>query len=425
MDYLILAISAISLIVSVVVLIKLLSAKSGDGVSAKQAISSSIKDFGELISSNIEKTNKAYLESVEADLKRLSEQMALFRSELKAITEEENTKNISNIKERFEEFSKNMSEKFALISKSVDDSLGTLRRENSEKLDAIQKTVDEKLQRTLEGRLKSTFDSVIEQMGNVNKAVGEIKGLASDVGSLKNTLTNVKTKGIVGEVILSNIISEILTKEQYDENIATRKNSSERVEFAIKVPSGENGGFVYMPIDSKFPLEAYNAIKDCAEKGDKEGVEAARKLLRANIKKFAKDIKTKYIEEPYTTDFAIMFLPIEGLYIEAIESGLFEEVQREFKINIAGPSTLTALLNALQMSFKSFIIQKRSSEVFSLLKEIEKEFSKFAQVLALTQQKLDGVGDELEKLVGTRTRAIQREFKKLAELPTDSTEGDI
>lgn len=333
-------------------------------------------------------------------------------------TREENEKAIENLNKKFDEFSKNMSEKYDQIDKTVGKALSDLRRENSEKLDGIQKVVDEKLQKTIDERLKESFENVVSQIGNVNKAIGEIKGIATDVGSLKNVLTNVKTKGIVGEVILGNIISEILTKEQYDENVATKQGSRDPVEFAIKMPSSDDE-FIYLPIDSKFPLETYYKIKDAIDTGDKVALELARKELRAKILAFAKDISGKYIDPPNTTDFAIMFLPTEGLYIEAIELGLFEECQRKYGINMAGPTTLSALLNALKQGFKSLAIQKKSADVFKLLEAVKTEFETFADALSKTKKHIEQADADLANLIGTRTNVMTRKLKTV-----DTISGD-
>ena len=310
------------------------------------------------------------------------------------------------------EFTKDVHESLNVINATLEKQLKEIRDDNTSKLDKINEAVNEKLEKTIEGKLKQSFDNVIEQIGGVNKAIGEIKGLANDVGSLKTVLTNVKTKGIVGEVILGNIIKEILTVSQYEENVITKEKSNDRVEFAIKMP-GENDQFIYLPIDSKLPLESYHRIKDAMDRGNVSEITEGRKELRQAIRKYAKDINQKYIDVPNTTDFAIMFLPIEGLYIEALNMGLFEEIQRDYKVNIAGPTTLTAILNALQMGFKTLVIQKKSSEVFKLLGAVKTEFSKFAETLAKTQKKFGEANDELDKLVGTRTRMIQSKLKDI------------
>ena len=318
-------------------------------------------------------------------------------------------KNISDVIKTYE---KSMKDSFEKLENKVAENLKEIRKENEKELEKINNTVSEKLDETLNKRLQESFGSVMEQIGGVNKAIGEIKGLASDVGSLKNVLTNVKTKGIVGEIILGNIIKETLTVAQYDENVATKKNSSERVEFAIKLPN-QDDSFIYLPIDSKLPLEAYHKIQDAQENGDVIKLKEARAELSSQIKKYAKDINTKYIDVPNTTDFAIMFLPIEGLYIEALNLGLFEELQTKFNINIAGPTTFTAILNALQMGFKTLAIQQKSSEVFTLLAAVKTEFDNFEKVLAKTQKHMSAASDELENLVGTRTRKIQSKLKSI------------
>ncbi|MBO5313042.1 MAG: DNA recombination protein RmuC [Clostridia bacterium] len=403
----------------------------------KKSVDESIGAMSTLLLSGIESTNKLFTQSISDKLSSLSSEMKELnvKSEqgyisfieklnssiidtAKAIRQE-NDRFISAVSLKLEEFSKTNSKELSSIQALVDGSLKELRQENKEKLTEIQGVVDEKLQRVLSERLQASFESVVSQIGNVNKAIGEIKSIAQDVGSLKSVLTNVKTKGIVGEVILGSIIREILTKEQYEENFATRRGSRDVVEFAVKMPSGENGGFVYLPIDSKFPLESYYKIKDATDSGNKEEVDRARKELRAKLRAFAKDIATKYICVPQTTDFAILFLPIEGLYIEAIEGGLFEELQREFKVNIVGPSTLSALLNALKSGFNSLAIQRRSNEVFKLLEAVKAEFEQFGRVLSSAQTRADQLSDELEKLVGTRTRKIQRRLKGIATISLD------
>ena len=324
------------------------------------------------------------------------------------------------IKDKLNEISIKLMESIERLEKTVGNNLTSLREDNNKKLEEINVTVGEKLEKTLEGRLKQSFDNVLEQITGVNKAIGEIKGLASDVGSLKTVLTNVKTKGIVGEVILGNIIRDILTVGQYEENVVTKGGSTERVEFAIKMP-GSDDSYVYLPIDSKLPLESYHKIKDGMDLGNPELIKEGRKELKSAIKKYAKDISEKYIDVPNTCDFAIMFLPIEGLYIEALNMGLFEEIQKECRVNIAGPTTLTAILNSLQMGFKTLAIQKKSADVFKLLGAVKTEFEKFASVLEKTQKKVTEASDELDKLVGTRTRMIRSKLRDVEVLDENET----
>ena len=338
--------------------------------------------------------------------------------------QKDNNEEYEKIKEKLtkelKEFTLTTKEELNKINLTLEKELKEIREDNTKKLDKINESVNEKLEKTLEGKLKQSFDNLIEQIGGVNKAIGEIKGLANDVGSLKTVLTNVKTKGIVGEVILGNIISDILTVGQYEENCITKDKSKDRVEFAIKMPSDDNS-FIYLPIDSKLPLESYHKIKEAMDNGNPELIKEGRIELRLAIRKYAKDVSTKYIDVPNTTDFAIMFLPIEGLYIEALNMGLFEEIQREFKVNLAGPTTLTAILNSLQMGFKTLAIQKKSSDVFKLLGAVKTEFNKFADTLQKAQKKVDDASNELDSLVGTRTRMIQSKLRNIEYLDEEES----
>ena len=266
------------------------------------------------------------------------------------------------------------------------------------------------LEQRLHEKMNKSFSLVNERLEQVYKGLGEMQTLAVGVGDLKKVLSNVKTRGILGEIQLGAILSEILTKEQYEENIATKKGSKNVVEFAIKLPS-DGAGTVYLPVDSKFPGDTYSALRDAVESCDKQRIESAQKALVQRIKGEAKDIHDKYIDPPNTTEFAIMFLPFEGLYSEVVNMGLVEVLQREYKVNIAGPSTMAALLNSLQMGFKTLAVQKRSAEVWKILGGVKTEFDKFNDVLVMTQQRLDQANKELDKLVGVRTRQIQRQLK--------------
>lgn len=436
-DVIITVLCAAIIVLLIFLLVKLPKESGGDDKKIKECFT----DFGNMVADNIKRTNDAFLDGIKENIKNLNEEMEKLKKDnsenyvaltdrlndsLKKMTEEaekRNEKSISALNESFKTFTDSIDKNLAGINGTVSKSLDELRRQNAEKLGEIKTSVDERLKNTLDTRLKESFENVVQEIGNVNKAIGEIKGIANDVGSLKNVLTNVKTKGIVGEVILGNIIKEILAPSQYEENAATKKGSTERVEFAVKMPTGKDDEFVYLPIDSKFPLESYYAIRDGVNEGDKQKVDEGRKQLRSQIKRYAKDIATKYIDAPHTTDFAIMFIPLEGLYAEVIDGGLFEELQREYKINVVGPSTLAALLNALQMGFKSYIINKRSAEVFKLLSNIKKEFENFAGALTDTQKRIDDAGRDLEKLVGTRTRQMQRQLNKLDELPEEAEDA--
>lgn len=397
------------LLVILAVLVAVLVIKSKNGHSLSHADSELIR---KTVNESVSEANKTLFLSVSTQISSLERQLG----ELRDKSSENHIGMIKTINENFVSIIDTSRRNNEANIKHINSGLEELRKQNNEKLESIQKAVDEKLDATLSARLKASFDSVIKQIGDVNIAVGEIKGLAKDVSSLNKVLTNVKTKGIVGEIALEAIITETLTKDQYETNFVTKEGTHDPVEFAVKMP-GVGDGFVYMPIDAKFPLEAYHAMKDASEALDKERYDSARKELRQTLKTFAKKIRDKYIDPPKTTDFAIMFLPIEGLYVEALDMGLFEELQREYKINVAGPSTLTALLNSLQMGFKSLVIQKRSGQVFELLSAVKTEFAKFADVLAKAQKKFGEANDEIERLVGTRTRMINSKLKEITALP--------
>lgn len=306
--------------------------------------------------------------------------------------------------------------KLDAVRDTTEKTIQALTVDNAKQLDKMRETVDEKLQKTLEERIGKSFALVSAQLEQVHKGLGEMQNLATGVGDLKKVLSNVKTRGILGEIQLGAILEEILSPEQYEENISTKAGSSERVEFAIKLP-GDESGVVYLPIDAKFPGDAYGHLVDAYELGDAAAVDAAGKLLDTAIKKAAKDISEKYVEPPHTTDFAIMFLPFEGLYAEVVRRGLIEELQSKYHINIAGPTTMAALLNSLQMGFKTLAIQKRSGEVWKVLNGVRVEFDKFADVLSTAQKRITMANDELDKLIGTRTNMIQRQLRNIAELP--------
>ncbi len=333
---------------------------------------------------------------------------------------ESSARQMAQFEERFKTFSVEQEQKLELIRTTVEKRLVYMQEDNNRKLDEMRQTVDQKLQTTLEEKMNKSFALVNERLEQVYKGLGEMRTLAVGVGDLKKVLSNVKTRGILGEIQLGSILKEILAPSQYEENVATKPRSSERVEFAVKLPA-EDDGFIYLPIDSKFPGDTYAALQDAYESGSPELVEAAAKTLVTTLKKEAKDISEKYICTPHTTEFAIMFLPTEGLYAEAVNRGMVEILQRDYKVNIAGPSTMAALLNSLQMGFRTLAVQKRSAEVWQLLGSVKTEFEKFNDVLLLTQQRLDQANTELDKLVGVRTRQICR---KLSGVQANSTPVD-
>ncbi len=318
--------------------------------------------------------------------------------------------NSKAIEERLKTFSLENEQKLELIRRSVENKLSYIQEDNNKQLEKMRQTVDEKLQQTLEDKMNKSFALVSERLEQVYKGLGEMQNLANGVGDLKKVLSNVKTRGILGEIQLDSILKEILAPEQYAENVATKHGSRDVVEFAVKLPAKDDG-FIYLPIDSKFPGDTYAALKDAYDSGSKEAVDAAAKVLLNTIKKEAKDIHDKYIDPPNTTEFAIMFLPFEGLYSEVVNRGMVEILQRDYKVNIAGPSTMAALLNSIQMGFKTLAVQKRSAEVWEVLGNVKKEFDTFADVLAKAQQHINMVTNDLDTLAGVRTRQIQRKLK--------------
>ena len=303
------------------------------------------------------------------------------------------------------------------VRSTVEKQLTEMREDNGKRLDEMRKTVDEKLQTTLEKRLGESFKQVSDRLEQVHKGLGEMQTLASGVGDLKRVLTNVKTKGILGEYQLGNILEQLLPKEQYEENIATRPGSAERVEFAVRMPGPSDNESVWLPIDSKFPLKGYEDLLDARESGDISAIQAAEKSLARTIESFAKDISEKYVEVPYTTDFGIMFLPVESLYAEVLRHpGVFETLQRKYRITITGPTTMSALLNSLQMGFRTLAVTKRSSEVWKILEAVKTEFGKFSEQLEKVDDRLGKAKGELEKLRSTRTSVMERKLRDVGTL---------
>ncbi|MCL1814695.1 MAG: DNA recombination protein RmuC [Treponema sp.] len=310
---------------------------------------------------------------------------------------------------------------------TVEKKLADIQRENGERLEQMRQTVDEKLHKTLESRLGESFKLVSERLEQVQKGLGEMQSLASDVGDLKKVMTNVKTKGVLGEYQLESILEQMLAPNQYDKNVKTKTGSDKNVEFAVKFPSKDNPGeFVWLPIDSKLPASGFEALIDAHNTGDKKMIEDAQKTFSKTVKNFAKDIHDKYIDPPNTTDFAILFLPFESEYAEVVrDPDLFESIQRDYKINITGPSTLAAFLNALQVGFRSLAVEKRTSEIWKILSEVKKEFGTFEIVLTKVKEQIDKASTTLEKDVGIRTRAIVRKLKDVETLSDDKADQEL
>ncbi len=399
----------IVLIVLAVISILVSLLKKGDSGSGK--IIETVKLLGDMISKNQRETDEY--------------QSAKFKEIDKNITEKQSEMNkavvtsLEQMENRFKTFEQTNEQKLEAMREVMVKSLTAMQEDNTKKLDDVRKTVDEKLQKTLEEKMNESFKVVSERLEQVHKGLGEMQTLATGVGDLKKVLSNVKTRGILGEIQLGAILREILSTEQYEENVVTVPGSKNPVEFAVKMPN--NDGFVYLPIDSKFPGDAFHDLQDAYESGDTDRIKAAKNVLFTRIKGFAKDIHDKYVEPPYTTDFAIMFLPFEGLYAEVVNEGILEQLQNTYRVNVAGPSTMAALLNSLQMGFKTLAIQKRSAEAWKVLEAVKTEFDKFASVLEATQTRLDQANKELDKLVGVRTRSIIRSLKDVQ----STTEGNI
>ena len=357
-----------------------------------QNVNSSFQMLGEMISNNMK-------ESAKAQDMRLAE-----------------------LNTRFSNMAVENEQKLDNIRTAMESKIKALTDENSIQLEKMRATVDEKLQKTLEERLSQSFKLVSERLEEVYRGLGEMQNLASGVGDLKKVLSNVKTRGILGEIQLSAILEQVLTKEQYDENVATKKGSSDRVEFAIRLP-GDEDGVVYLPIDAKFPADKYSNLADAYETGDKAQIEACGRALEASIKASAKYIHDKYVDPPATTDFAILFLPFEGLYAEVVRRGMVEVLQREYKVNIAGPTTMAALLNSLQMGFRTLAIEKHSSRVWDVLGAVKTEFGKFEKTLKKAQERINQANNELDALIGTRTNVIQRRLRDVTALPEETSSG--
>lgn len=337
--------------------------------------------------------------------------------------------NVHNLKDEFpknrEENSKNLHQtreelgvSLDKMTRTIEERLKRIQDDTNTKLEKMRETVDEKLHKTLEQRLSESFRTVQTQLEQVHKGLGEMQSLATGVGDLKKVLTNVKTRGVLGEIQLANIIEDILTPDQYEKNVKTKKNSNDLVEFAIKLPGDENGP-VYLPVDSKFPTENYIALINAYETGDAVQITLYSKKLQDDIEGFAKDIHDKYIDVPYTTEFAILFLPTEGLYAEIVrKTDLIQKLQNKFHVNVAGPSTLASSLSGFRMGFRTLMIEKQSSKVWKVLGEVKTEFKNFETVLENAQKKIRQADSDLDLLVGTRTKQMQRKLRDVEELPT-------
>ena len=380
---------------------------------------------------------------VQTDL--IQRQVQLVREELSRTLREQLTESRMELSSRVEELRKEVSGNQLQQSQLLQDALNqnllttnTLQREKLEamtrqqeqlvqstekRLDDMRLMVEEKLQKTLNERIGQSFELVRTQLENVQQGLGEMKSLAQDVGGLKRVLTNVKTRGTFGEVQLAALLEQMLSPEQYEANVKTKRRSTEYVEYAVKLPGKEEGlERVYLPIDAKFPKDAYEQYLDAYEQGHVEAINSTSRQLEAVVKRMARDIRDKYLDPPYTTDFGIMFLPFENIYAEVIRrTPLVEQLQREFRVIVTGPTTLGAILNSLQMGFRTLAIEKRSSEVWTVLAAVKTEFGKFGGMLEKVQKNLETAGTQLDEVLGKRTRAIERRLRSIEALPVEQS----
>ncbi len=395
-------------VLAVVILVKL-SGRSGYG-GDMTALRRELRE-------EIKHSRQETIETVGSSVRNLSD--ILSQNQREAVNVQ--SRRLSDLNRQLADTSMGIEQRLENIRISMENKVSMMTEENNRQLTEMRNTVDEKLQKTLEDRIGRSFMQVSERLEQVTKGLGEMQTLAAGVGDLKKVLSNVKTRGIVGEIQLGAILAQILSPDQYDENVAV-KGGSERVEYAVRFP-GDGMRPVYLPVDSKFPADAYIHLTDAYDTGDRDLIKAASDALKNAVIKAARDIRTKYIQPPETTEFAIMFLPFEGLYAEVLRLGIVETLQRDYHINVAGPTTMAAMLNSFQMGFRSIALQKRSGEVWDTLSKVRDEFSKFGGVLEKTQLKMTQAQKELDELVGVRTRQIQRALKNVSE--TETTERYI
>jgi len=416
------------------IILVLRSRRTGEGGAGLKDLGASLLKFETVLERNertlkdeFERNRRENQESAKSNREELSRSLGSFEEKFAANIKELN----ELIRQKFGDFNKQQldnnkqaADHMKLIQESIEKHLVNIREDNTKQLNEMRKTVDEKLQTTLEKRLGESFKLVSERLELVHKGLGEMQTIANGVGDLKKVLSNVKTRGVLGEYQLGNILEQVLTPDQYSKNVATRKGSQAHVEYAIRLPGKSTDEEVWMPVDSKFPMESYELLLAAYEAGIPEQIENSQKVLVKAVEGFAREISEKYIEPPYTTDFGIMFLPVESLYAEVLRHpGLFETLQRKYKITITGPTTLSALMNSLHMGFRTLAVQKRSSEVWNVLGAVKSEFSKFSEQLTKVQKQLHTASGSLETLRGTRTKQIERKLQNVEMLdPLESRE---
>ncbi|MDG2152761.1 MAG: DNA recombination protein RmuC [Crocinitomicaceae bacterium] len=420
MNEILIALVALNLILTAFLISKI-KVKDNNGLmnQMRELLARELKENRTELTSTLKDNREEMAKGIDNLTSKLEEKLIAISETIK-LNAKEDREQLSNSLKDFNELHKQKFDDMALKQDKLVETTG-------QRLEKMRETVDEKLSKTLEERLGQSFKIVSERLEAVQKGLGEMQSLASGVGDLKKVLTNVKTRGVLGEIQLGNILEEIMAPEQYEQNVKTKSGSDAHVEFAIKLPGKDvSGKSVYLPIDAKFPQEDFIRLQAAYDQGDPVAVDKANKALMRSIKNFAKDIRGKYIDPPNTTDFGIMFLPIEGLFAEvARQPEMITMLQREYKIIVTGPTTLAAMLNSLQMGFKTLAIQKRSSEVWKILGAVKTEFGKFGGVLEKAQKKITEANNELDQLVGTRTRMMFSKLKGVEELPSPDDDDNL
>lgn len=407
MEIVLLILALLGLVVLIILFLKI--------AELQRNINHNLEDFADNLSDQIsyqlEMASKNQLLDLSNQLNHLQTDLYQQLNEVRQVLHQNLTENRDRSDQRLE-----------IINQNLNQSVRDMQTSNEKRLEEMRQTVEEKLEQTLQNRLKASFETVSKQLESVNQGLGQMKSVAQDVGTLNKVLSNTKTRGILGELQLGQIIEDIMTSNQYEREFATVSGSSERVEYAIKLPGNTDGDYVYLPIDSKFPLEDYYRLEEAYELGDKEQIELYRKSLLNSIKRFAKDIQNKYLNPPETTNFGIMFLPTEGLYSEVVRNAaFFDNLRRQENIVVAGPSTLSALLNSLSVGFKTLNIQKNANDISKILGNIKIEFGKFGNMLAKAQKQLNTANNTLESLVSTRTNAIMRALSTVEDYQDQAT----
>lgn len=407
MEIVLLILALLGLVVLIILFLKI--------AELQRNINHNLEDFADNLSDQIsyqlEMASKNQLLDLSNQLNHLQTDIYQQLNEVRQVLHQNLTENRDRSDQRLE-----------IINQNLNQSVRDMQTSNEKRLEEMRQTVEEKLEQTLQNRLKASFETVSKQLESVNQGLGQMKSVAQDVGTLNKVLSNTKTRGILGELQLGQIIEDIMTSNQYEREFATVSGSSERVEYAIKLPGNTDGDYVYLPIDSKFPLEDYYRLEEAYELGDKEQIELYRKSLLNSIKRFAKDIQNKYLNPPETTNFGIMFLPTEGLYSEVVRNAaFFDNLRRQENIVVAGPSTLSALLNSLSVGFKTLNIQKNANDISKILGNVKIEFGKFGNMLAKAQKQLNTANNTLESLVSTRTNAIMRALSTVEDYQDQAT----